>query len=177
MGIKCNSGGAKGADTIFENKCLEYGLNVNAFSYKTKYHHSPNKVEISDDDYNEGVEKINIANKSLKRKGIGKYMNLLARNWSQVKYSKQIFAVSTLQNETMVSGGTGWAVQMGIDEGKEVYVYDQERLNWFKWSYIQECFVKCESPIIKSDFAGIGTREINENGINEINELFKRSFN
>jgi len=37
-------------------------------------------------------------------------MNLLARDWIQVKYSDAVFAVSTLQSDKTVNGGTGWAV-------------------------------------------------------------------
>ena len=56
--ITCNSGGALGADSIFAEECLKYSINVNAFSYKTPYHKSNDKVEISEEDYLEGIIEI-----------------------------------------------------------------------------------------------------------------------
>ncbi len=188
----CHSGGAVGADTVFENKCIERGIKVRAYSYKTKYHESSNKVEISDDDYNEGVNEINRANKVLGRFGIHKYMNLLARNWSQVKYSNQIFAIGNIippsskdkkgyynkSKYDIVSGGTGYAVQMGINNEKEVYVFDQDKLKWFRWSYNSLRFVelKVTPKITDENFAGIGTREINSDGVKAIEDLFNNTF-
>lgn len=184
--IVCNSGGAIGSDSIFEEMCIINNIKVNAWSYKTKYHNSINKKEISDDDFLEGVEMIKKSNNILKRNGIFKYINLLARNWAQVKYSKDIIAIGNIlspgdigsrgfkNNSTMecVDGGTGYAVSMGILSNKNVYVYDQDKCKWFKWSYIISKFVLTEKPIIDKSFAGIGTRSINENGIAAIKSLF-----
>ena len=188
----CHTGGAPGSDTVFEETSIEYGIRVCAYSYKTEYHKSPNKVEISDEDYNEGVQEINKANKSLGRYGISKYMNLLARNWVQVKKSKQIFAIGTIvepgsknakgyyskSRYQTVDGGTGYAVQMGINNNKDVYVFNQANNRWYRWSYNTMSFVKCEKiPTIDvNDFAGIGTREISENGVRAIKELFENTF-
>lgn len=175
--IICHSGGAIGSDTIFEIESNKYGVKTNAYSYKTKYHTSNNKVEISEEDYQEGISKIIQANTTLKRYGIHKFMNLLARNWAQVKYSEQIFAIGRILQPNqkiqkgyankskieVVDGGTGYSVQMSIDSNKDVYVFDQDQNVWFRWSYIISKFIPTkELPIITSDnFAGIGTREIN----------------
>lgn len=175
----CNTGGAIGSDTYFENISMQYNIAVKAFSYKTKFHNSINKVEILDDDYTEGIAKIKEANKILKRKNIDKYLNLLARNWAQVKYSHEIFAIGIIEdvNKGVVNGGTGYAIAMSILEGKLIYVFDQEVKCWYKWSHILNKFVKINYlPKITSDFAGIGTRNINECGILAIQELFKNSF-
>ena len=43
----CHSGGAKGADSIFESTSEIYGVKTNAYSYKTDYHITKNKVEIT----------------------------------------------------------------------------------------------------------------------------------
>jgi hypothetical protein len=76
----CHSGGAIGSDTVWEEIGEEFGIKTNAYSYKTKSHTTSNKVEISLDDYNEGVQEINRANRTLNRYGIHKYMSLLAGN-------------------------------------------------------------------------------------------------
>ena len=62
--ITCHSGGATGSDYFFESIGESYGVKTKAYSYKTKYHKSPNKVEISDRDYMEGVIQIKKAKKT-----------------------------------------------------------------------------------------------------------------
>jgi len=190
--ITCHSGGAIGADTAWEEIGAEFGVKTNAYSYRTKYHDSPNKVEISDSDYEEGVVEITKANKILGRFGIHKYMSLLARNWSQVKYSRQVFAIGTIiktgqksskgyknnSKNDVVDGGTGYAVQMAINQENDVYVFDQTKDKWFRWSYNSLRFVELkEVPLItEHDFAGIGTREIQPNGVKAIRNVYEKTF-
>ena len=191
--IVCHSGGAIGSDTYFETIGANYGVKTKAYSYKTKYHTTENKVEISDTDYEEGVKEITKANRVLSRYGIHKFMNLLARNWSQVKYSDEVFAIGTIvepgkkgskgfYNKSefqVVDGGTGYAVQMAINNGKFVYVFDQDKDKWFRWSYTSLKFIEVTKPLKISyeNFAGIGTREIKPNGIKAIEEIYKLTFN
>ena len=191
--ITCHSGGAIGSDTYFETIGDNYGVKTKAYSYKTKYHTTDNKVEISDSDYEEGVKAIQIANKTLGRYGIHRFMNLLARNWAQVKYSDEVFAIGTIvlpgkkgskgfYNKSqleVVDGGTGYAVQMAIDNRKTVYVFDQDKDKWFRWSYTSLSFRELKgTPVITSEnFAGIGTREIKPNGILAIQEVYNLTFN
>jgi hypothetical protein len=189
----CHSGGASGSDTTWENITSRYGGETKAYSYKTNYHNSPNKVEISEDDYNEGVKEIQKANQYMNRYGISKYMNLLARNWPQIKYSNQVFAIGNLVrvNErnakgyynkgkcTVVDGGTGFAVMMGIINKKPVFVFDQSEEQWYKWSYSVSDYIKVDSSdvyIVSKDFTGIGTRSINESGKSAIEEVLANSI-
>ena len=159
--ITCHSGGAEGSDTYWETIGEEFGVRTRAYSYKTKYHTSTNKIEISEDDYTEGISKIKKANSNLNRYGIDKFMNLLARNWAQVKYSSQVFAIGRIINPGQksgkgyyckskyqtVDGGSGYAVQMAIDSLKDVYVYDQVQSKWFKWSHNSISFIEMLYPV------------------------------
>ena len=143
----CHSGGAPGADTVWETDGDLFAVKTRAYSYKTPKHQSLNKVEISEEDYKEGIIEVNKANKWLNRYGIHKYMNLLARNWAQVKYSEQIFAIGAIIKPgdkntkgyynkgkyDIVDGGTGYAVMMGINNNREVFFFDQLRDKWFRW--------------------------------------------
>lgn len=190
--LTCHSGGALGSDTCWSEIGREFGVKTNAYSYKTKYHQSQDKVEISDDDYKEGISEITKANLTLGRFGINKFMNLLARNWAQVKYSKQIFAIGRIINPgesgsrgyksnsryQSVDGGTGYAVQMGVNNMKDVYVFDQTKDMWFRWSYISMSFISLKDTpkILVQDFAGIGTREILPNGMAAIRNVYMSTF-
>lgn len=177
---------------FFETFGEKLGVKTKAYSYKTKSHTSKNKVEISDEDYQEGIVQVNRANHWLNRFGINKYMNLLARNWCQVKYSKQVIAIGTIINPgeksskgyyckskyQSVDGGTGYAVQMAIDNLKEVYVFDQVKEKWFRWSYSSMSFIETSCPkIMVQNFAGIGTRDITDAGINAIKDVYRKTFN
>jgi len=191
--IVCHSGGAEGSDTIFSQIGRKYGVKTNAYSYKTKYHDSDDKVEISDEDYKEGVIEITKANKVLKRYGIHRFMNLLARNWAQVKYSDEVFAIGTIvepgkkgskgfYNKSefqVVDGGTGYACMCAVNNSRPLYVFDQDKDKWFRWSYTSLKFIEVKETIKINfeNFAGIGTREIKPNGINAIEDLYKITFN
>lgn len=177
----CYSGGAEGADSYFEFFAEKFHVSVVAFSYKTKFHKSENKRELTDDEFKEGVENVLKANEVLKRSKINQYLKFLARNWFQVKNAHEIYAVSSLKkvNERLqVKGGTAWAVQMAINTNKKVFVYNQDIAQWFYWDFYQQNFIELKDPpkISSYHFAGIGTRNINIFGINAIEELFKNTF-
>jgi hypothetical protein len=119
-------------------------------------------------------------------------MNLLARNWAQVKYSTQVFAIGTIVDPgakspkgyyskskiQTVDGGTGYCCQMAINNLREVYVFDQIKLKWFRWSYSTMSFIELkETPRIRTqNFAGVGTREITADGIKAIEEVYQKTF-
>jgi hypothetical protein len=71
----------------------------------------------------------------------------------------------------MVKGGTGWAVQMAVDMNKRVFVYDQQRKEWFTW--MGNKFEETGAPSLTKNFAGVGTREINEDGARAIREVYQ----
>lgn len=179
--IRCHSGGAEGADTYFETLSEQYGIQTFAYSYKTAYHTTKNKVELSDSEFQEGILHVNIANQTLNKFKFNRYMKLLARCWFQVKNAEQIFAISTIiirNNREFVKGGTGWTVQMAIDNNKQVFLFDQYLNHWFYWDYSKNKFIKIEeTPVITvTDFAGIGARIITKDGIKAIEDVFKNTF-
>lgn len=169
-----HSGGAIGSDITWDKIGREFGvINHYHYWYGKMNPNSLPEHEVSNEEYQEGILMIHKANLTLKRKNIDGYMHLLARNWMQVKNSDSIYAIGTLKNNKQCNGGTGWAIQMAIDCDKPVYVFDQ---NKNKWYYFNDIFVFCNTPILTKNFAGIGTREINENGVNAIRNVYKKTF-
>lgn len=175
MNYTLHSGGAKGSDTTWEIIGREFGLTkFNQYWYGKMNPHSKPEDKISEEDYQEGIQKIYEVNKILKRKNIDKYMNLLARNWCQIKYSDATYAISTITNNK-VNGGTGYAAHLSILYDHPTYIFDQEKEKWYFWNDTK--FEVCVTPKLTENFAGIGTREINESGINAIRNVYKKTFN
>lgn len=179
--VRCHSGGAEGADTYFEEICAKYAIQTVAYSYKTAFHQSVNKHEISEEEFEEGCIQVFKANETLKKYRLKPYLKLYARSWFQVKNAEQIFAISTfiqIENQQFVKGGTGVTVQMAIDTEKEVFVFEQSKNAWFYWDYSNNKFVQiAEIPKINTtNFAGIGARKINANGIQAIEKLLANSL-
>ena len=150
-------------------------------------------IEISTEDYQEGREKSAQAAKAVWGYQYP-YMkdDRLIRNWAQVKYSDAIFAVSTIVNpgenvfpnqpkdtrtalKQAVSGGTGYAVEMAIQAGKPVYVFNQRDNKWYTWDENSSEFVQTPTPKLTNNFAGIGTREISTEGKQAIHDVYANS--
>lgn len=190
-----HSGGAKGSDSYWGTAGEKYGLLYDDKHQRHYYHQEKTpvgNVEISNQDYEEGRYKA--AQAASARWGYDlKTMkdNRLIRNWAQVKYSDAIFAIGTLvkpgqsidpnnnketriAKKVIVSGGTGYAVEMAIQAGKPVYVFDQRRNRWYK--NVDGKWSKSDIPVLTKNFAGIGTRELQDNGKQAIEDVYKKTI-
>jgi len=176
-----HSGGCIGSDMVWEDESFLYGVKTIAYSFKGHDQYGKNPKVLTNEELEEGWMNVKIAEKGIKRPlfriQFNLYIrNLLSRNWFQVKNADAIFAIGKFFNDkrTIVDGGTGWAVQMAIDNRKEIYLFEQNINAWFKYDYQSGRFEQMNClPTLTEHFAGIGTREINENGINAIKELLK----
>ena len=181
-----HSGGAVGSDYYWGIIGEKYGVKSNHYWYKNI---TPNgNVEISEEDALEGQQKVTIAARQMGRIAPTHQVRdeRLIRNWPQVKYSDAIFAVTTLlqvgdemnygKKALIVQGkgGTGYAIQMAINEGKPTYVYDQIRKRWYK--NINGEWSETDTPTLTPNFAGIGTRELNEDGKRAIEGVYEKTF-
>ena len=99
MKFTCYSGGAEGADTIFENEAILKGFKVVSFSFDGHNTESKNRYILTTKQLNEGLNHIKIANVRLGRNinNLTPYVrNLISRDWFQVKCSDTIFAIGLL---------------------------------------------------------------------------------
>ena len=196
-----HSGGAEGADTVWGQIGKQFGiLEENQMHYKTADMSNGN-TQITEQDYKEGrKEAAKAANRMFGYDKPEVSMGLLIRNWSQVKYSDAVYAVGRLvpagenvfpdnkkqdtriaKNPT-VTGGTGYAVNMAILHDKPVYVYNQYDSpaypkGWYKYDSRINDYVPTETPTLTRHFAGIGTRNINEDGKKAIQDAYEKTFN
>jgi hypothetical protein len=105
-------------------------------------------------------------------------MHLLARNWFQVKNSDSIYAIGELKSKREVTGGTGWSIRMSIDnEKRDIFVFVQTLNKWVRFDYSTSSFVSYPHiPMLTKNFAGIGTRQITEEGINAIRNVYRKTL-
>lgn len=176
MSYTCFSGGANGSDFVFETESNKRGFSVVSYSFKEHNTKSRFRVDLTDAQLKEGYEHIKIANKRLNRNisNIEPYIRkLISRDWFQVKSSDAIFAIGTIISDNVL-GGTGWACACCIDNKKPLYVFDQTSNYWSYYDYEDDRFQVYEGvPILTEKFAGIGTRNLNNDGVRAIVSLFQ----
>jgi hypothetical protein len=67
---------------------------------------------------------------------------------------------------------------MTIDNNKFIYFYDQAGCQWYWYEYRIRKFTKLiGTPKLTENFAGIGSANLNENGVNAIKEIYRINFN
>lgn len=174
-GFVNHSGGAIGSDSAWGDIGDKYGVKSNHY-YRGKTPRG--NVQITEDQYKEGLQKVEAAVEPLGRKipySKPYVVGLLSRNWQQVKNSDAVFAVAQdFDAKGNVLGGTGWAVQMAKAEGKPIHVFSQKTGAWYSWN--GSAWVQEETPKLTNNFAGIGTRELNDTGRKAIEAVYRNTF-
>lgn len=178
-----HSGGCDGSDMYWEFEGRNYGINTVSYSFYNHVQHGENPFVLTTEELIEGYEHVKIAAKSLYRpldRIVYPYIkNLISRNWFQVKNADTIFAIGMFDGKIhkKVKGGTGWAVQMAIDNKKVVYFFNQPTNEWHIYSYQYKKFVPYyATPKLTENFAGIGTRELTAFGELAIKTVYEYTF-
>lgn len=177
------SGGAAGGDAAWKEIGQEFGLGKQV-DFRPEILAGltvGQKTEI-ETAYQQAVKDLGRVSLSADSFGGG----LVRRDYLQAKAADSVFAISAIVepgqkdkkgyvNKTsrqVVEGGTGYAVQMAINLGKPVYVFDQNKNKWFAWDSGQNKFVEASTPKLTKKFAGIGTRELKDNGKQAIRAVY-----
>ncbi len=161
-GFVNHSGGAVGSDHAWDVESKKFGaVSKHWFrGARTPFGNAP----MSDADFLESEETAQAAARRMCRSWSRNpwVQNLVRRNWCQAKYADAVYAVGHIQWErtrspapVQVRGGTGYAVQMALDIGKPVWVFN---LDDGKWHDALDGWAETESPVLAERFAGIGTR-------------------
>jgi len=98
--------------------------------------------------------------------------------WYQVNSGQEVYVIGTILDDGTVRGGTGWGAEFAKICNKPLYVFDQAKNGWFNWT--GDAWTACGAggaPVITHPhFTGTGTRVVEDNGLQAIQELFDRSF-
>lgn len=186
VGYVNHSGGAMGSDTVWGETGAQYGVESRHYYHGRK---TPSgNVAISEDAFKEGIHHVQMAASSLGRYGYEKYMDLLSRNWQQVKNADAVFAIGRFSDKSfraadgteyrLVDGGTGWAVQMAVDVNKPIYFFDQSSEKWYAFDFEgkRDWRELADAPSLTKNFAGIGTRQITDIGRQAIASVYKTTI-
>ncbi len=173
------SGGGKGAEAEFGACAERWGMTeVNySFAGHTTLERSRGVVELGDDDLKKGDFSLVYVSKRLGRvlSEIPLVRSIIQTIWHQINGANQVFVVGVIQADDTVRGGTGWGAELARLWNKPLFVYDQPKKAWFRWS--GSAWELASMPTITSDtFAGIGTQTLTDDGREAIRELFLRSF-
>ena len=95
--------------------------------------------------------------------------------WYQVNNGQEIYVIGTILDDKTVRGGTGWGAEFAKLCNKPLFVFDQERGGWFRWT--GDAWAEAGPPVVAHPyFTGTGTRFLKPNGERAIVELFTRTF-
>jgi hypothetical protein len=120
---------------------------------------------------------------------------LVRRDMMQANSADAIFGVTELiaprvkgrkgyvnrKNYIVPEGGTAYAVARGVISKKPTYVFNQSsaygvEIGWYKADSTAQNFVKIDTPVLTKNYAGVGTRELNEIGVQAIRDVYEKTF-
>jgi len=101
---------------------------------------------------------------------------ILQTLWYQVNHGQEIYIIGIIQQDKTVRGGTGWGAEFAKLCNKPLFVFDQDRDDWFRWTGSDWSTLGETPTITHPHFTGTGTRQIRDNGKRAIEDLFTKSF-
>ena len=118
-------------------------------------------------------------------------LQLLQRNYQIAKKAHTLYAFGILeQDHKRVKGGTGWTVQLAMDQGKPVYLFDIPSQSWYCSDHYYQVNENAATLVTGSQFvpwgpkkptlhqssAIVGSRDVDDKTRAEIQALFNRTF-
>jgi len=172
------SGGASGTEAEFGAKAEKYGIAEVNFTFEGHQIVRTRGLRVlTQEELQRGDVSMTYVSRLLNRT----YSNapimrkVLQTIWYQVNNGMEIYVIGSIQADNTVKGGTGWGAEFAKLCNKPLFVFDQVKNGWFKWS--QDQWQPEIAPVIgHNHFTGTGTRFLEANGKQAIAELFARSF-
>ena len=186
------TGGAKGTDELVEQMAKQFGMQVKVLvppNHPRAHFITPSTLEV-----------LMLANPHLHQAAqkLGKRMpshfytlQLLQRNYQIANKAHTIYAFGILEKDgKRVKGGTGWTVQLAMDQGKQVYLFDIPSQSWYRSDHYYQVddnaitlvagsqFVPWgpKGPTLHQSSAVVGSRDLDSKTQAEIQALFNRTF-
>lgn len=171
------SGGLKGAESAFGAAAEKHGVEEVNFTFDGhKIERTRGLRTLSHAELQHGDVSLEYISKLMNRHfpETDTFKKVLQTIWHQVNNAQEIYVIGKILPDDTVMGGTGWGAEFAKICNKPLFVFDQERDGWFRWTGMR--FELRVPTIAHPHFAGTGTRHLGENGRKAIVELFERSF-
>ena len=175
------SGGAPGAEAAFGAQAERFEIDEVNFAFEGHTHTRTRGLRIlNHEELKSGDVSLAYISRLMNRRYTDSptLRKVLQSIWYQINHGQEIFVVGTILEDNTVKGGTGWGAEFAKLCNKPLYVFDQERAQWFTWN--QQAWVSCgrhDAPLIRHPhFTGTGTRVLTDAGTRAIADLFDRSF-
>ena len=175
------SGGAAGAEAEFGRCAERAGVEEVNFTFDGHNHERTRGVRVlNHEELLSGDVSLEYVSKLMNRRysqGVA-IRKVLQTLWYQINAGQEIYVVGTILPDATVRCGTGWGAEFAKLCNKPLYVFDQEKDRWLKWSAREwQTLPTANGPLIAHPhFTGTGTRSLQPNGRRAIEELFDRSF-
>jgi hypothetical protein len=175
------SGGAPGAEAVFGESAERHGVEEVNFTFDGhRIVRSRGVRVLNHEELEAGDVSLEYVARLLGRRysDAPTIRKVLQTLWYQVNSGQEVYVVGTILDDLTVRGGTGWGAEFAKLCNKPLFVFDQSKNGWFRWSgSAWESLSAAEAPVIAHPhFTGTGTRTLADNGKKAIDELFDRTF-
>ena len=148
------TGGARGTDDLVEQLGKQFGMHVEVLvppNHPRATFITPSTVEVlmlANPHLHQAAEKLG------KRMPSHFYtLQLLQRNYQIAKKAHTLYAFGILeQDKKRVKGGTGWTVQLAMDQGKPVYLFDIPSQSWYRSDHYYQVNENAATLVTGSQF-------------------------
>ena len=172
------SGAANGAESAFGEAAERYGIDEVNFTFEGHNDARRRGIRVlNHEELQHGDVSLSYVSKLMHRTypDTPLFKKVLQSIWHQVNNGQEIYVVGKIQDDNTVKGGTGWGAEFAKLCNKPLYVFDQDKKAWFKWT--GDGFTGGVEPVITHPhFTGTGTRFVTDEGKAAIKALFDRSF-
>jgi hypothetical protein len=172
------SGAAGGAEAEFGTVAERYGIEEVNFTFDGHRDARSRGIRVlTHEELEHGDVSLSYVSKLMHRRypDTAMFKKVLQCIWHQVNNGQEIYVVGTVQSDATVKGGTGWGAEFAKLCNKPLFVFDQEKDGWFRWT--GDAFETASDLVIQHrHFTGTGTRFMKDNGRAAIQGLFSRSF-
>jgi len=171
------SGGAKGSEAAFGEAAARVGATECHFTFEGhRQARTEGSVTLSEEELASGDVSLVYVSRRLHREynQSGLIRKVLQTLWHMVSRARQVFVIGAIQDDNTVVGGTGWSVELARMWNRDLWVFDQDKGAWFRWSGSE--WVTGEPRITERKICGTGTRYLTDQGRGAIDALFARSF-
>ena len=131
------SGGALGAEEAFGQCAESFGVEEVNFSFEG---HKPARTRglrvLNHEELLTGDVSLAYVSRLMHRRYTEgpTLRKILQTLWYQVNNGQEIYVIGTIQDDLTVRGGTGWGAEFAKLCNKPLYVFDQDRDRWSRWT-------------------------------------------